>query len=139
MKPGDCLLLGVDRVKDEDVLHAAYNDAQGITEQFNLNVLQVLNRQLQGDFDQQKFRHRAIYNADDRRIEMYLVSEQQQTVRLHGIDEKLHLQKHEAILTEVSHKYTQQGAEDLLTRSGLHILQHIQPPNAYFSLILAGL
>ena len=139
MKPGDTLLLGVDRVKDEQVLHAAYNDAQGITDQFNLNVLQVLNRQLQGDFDLGKFRHKAVYNARDRRIEMYLVSQQQQTVHLESIHETLHLMPHETILTEVSHKYSRQGAEHLLTRSGLHILEHIQPPNGYFSLILAGL
>ena len=139
MRPGDSLLLGVDRVKDHDVLHAAYNDAQGITEQFNLNVLQVLNNQLQGNFEQEKFRHEAVYNADDQRIEMYLISQQEQTVQLDAIEEQLHLSAHEPILTEVSHKYTRAGAERLLTQSGLHILEHIQPPNAYFSLILAGL
>ena len=139
MKPGDSLLLGVDRVKDEQVLHAAYNDAQGITAAFNLNVLEVLNRELQGNFDQHKFCHQAVYNSADCRIEMYLVSQQSQTVQLQAIDEQLQLQQDETILTEVSHKYTRQDAEDLLTRSGLHILDHIQPSNAYFSLILAGL
>jgi L-histidine N-alpha-methyltransferase len=138
MKPGDTLLLGVDRVKDEDVLHAAYNDAQGITGQFNLNVLNVLNRKLQGDFSLEKFGHRALYNSDDSRIEMYLVSEQQQTVNLQAMDERLQLSEGEAILTEISHKYTRQDAERLLTDSGLHILRHIQPANAYFSLIFAG-
>jgi L-histidine N-alpha-methyltransferase len=139
MKPGDSLLLGVDRVKDDQVLQAAYNDVQGVTEQFNLNVLEVLNRQLQADFAIQNFRHRALYNAERCRIEMYLVSQQAQTVQLDAMAETLQLSKHESILTEVSHKYTRQGAEDLLTRAGLHILDHIQPPNAYFSLILAGL
>ena len=110
MKPGDTLLLGVDRVKDEQVLHAAYNDAEGITGQFNLNLL-----------------------------EMYLVSQKQQTVTLNALDEQLHLSEQETILTEFSHKYTRQGAEDLLTGSGLHILDHIQPSNGYFSLILAGI
>jgi len=139
MKPGDSLLLGVDRVKDDRVLQAAYNDAQGVTERFNLNLLDVLNRQLQADFEPQNFRHQALYNAERSRIEMYLVSQQAQTVQLDVMDESLRLARDETILTEVSHKYSRQGAEDLLTRSGLHILDHIQPANAYFSLILAGL
>lgn len=139
MKPGDFLLLGVDRVKDEQVLHAAYNDAEGITGQFNLNVLNVLNRKLKGNFSVDRFRHRALYNSEDSRIEMYLVSEHEQTVTLQALDEHMQLSKHEAILTEVSHKYTRQGAEHLLTAAGLHILRHIQPENGYFSLILAGL
>ena len=138
MQPGDSLLLGVDRVKDEQVLHAAYNDAQGVTGQFNLNLLQVLNRELKGDFDVDCFSHQAVYNSDRRRIEMYLISEQAQTVQLDALEEQLHLQAQESILTEVSHKYTRDGAEALLTQAGLHILRHIQPSNAYFSLILAS-
>ena len=139
MKPGDTLLLGIDRVKDEQVLHDAYNDAEGITGQFNLNLLEVLNRELEGDFNQQNFCHRALYNSEAHRIEMYLVSQKQQTVSLNAMGEQLHLSDQETILTEFSHKYTRQGAEDLLTRSGLHILDHIQPSNGYFSLILAGI
>lgn len=138
MKPGDSLLLGVDRVKDENVLQAAYNDAQGITGQFNLNVLQVLNRELQADFEVDRFRHQAVYNSERQRIEMYLVSGQTQQVRLGALNETLRFRPQESILTEVSHKYTRQGAETLLTQAGLHILRHIQPGNAYFSLILAG-
>ncbi len=138
MQQGDTLLLGVDRVKDHDVLHAAYNDEQGVTGQFNLNVLQVLNDKLDGNFEQEKFRHQAVYNANHQRIEMYLISEEKHTVHLRSIDEKIHFSKDEPILTEVSHKYSYQGAENLLTRAGLHILNHIEPANAYFSLILAG-
>ena len=138
MREGDTLLLGVDRVKDHKVLHAAYNDQQGVTEQFNLNVLQVLNEKLDGNFEQDKFRHQAVYNADDQRIEMYLISEEPHTVHLRSIDEQIHFSKNEPILTEVSHKYSYRGAESLLTQAGLHILNHIEPQNAYFSLILAG-
>lgn len=138
MKPGDSILLGIDRVKDEGVLRAAYNDSQGITGQFNLNVLSVLNRKLRGDFVLDNFRHQAVYNSEASRIEMYLVSQRDQEVHLRALDEKLHLSEQESILTECSHKYTHQGAEDLLTGAGLHILRHIQPPNGYFSLILAG-
>lgn len=139
MKPGDTLLIGVDRVKDEQVLHAAYNDAQGITEQFNLNVLSVLNEQLDGDFDAGSFRHQAIYNDNDQRIEMYLVAEKEQRVRLHSMNEELNFQKEEKILTEISQKYTHQGIEDLLTGAGLSIMKHTESNNQWFSLVLAGL
>ncbi|MCW9013598.1 MAG: L-histidine N(alpha)-methyltransferase [Gammaproteobacteria bacterium] len=139
MKPGDSLLLGVDRIKDHDVLHAAYNDAAGITQEFNLNMLQVLNEKLQANFDQRKFRHEASYNSVDQRIEMYLVSEECHTVHLKSMDEQIHFLEEEKILTEISHKYSKQGVEDLLTDSGLHILKHIEAENAYFSLVLGRL
>ena len=139
MQPGDTLLLGVDRVKDKQVLHAAYNDASGITEQFNLNVLSVLNEQLDGDFDTGLFRHQAIYNGDDQRIEMYLIAEQEHSIQLHSINEELHFHKGEKILTEISQKYTHQGIEALLTGAGLSILKHTESKNQWFSLVLAGL
>lgn len=139
MKTGDCLLLGVDRVKAPHVLHSAYNDAEGITGAFNLNVLNVLNKKLSADFDSGLFRHEAIYNADQQRIEMYLVSEQNHCVQLTSLGECIEFKKNEKILTEVSHKYTRDEAETLLTQSGLHILKHIEPDNAWFSLVLAGL
>lgn len=137
MCSGDSLLLGVDRVKEESVLHQAYNDGAGVTSEFNLNVLNVLNQQLNADFDLNKFQHKAIYNAQKQRIEMYLVSCQGQEIKLDGLDQTLALDSGEVILTEVSHKYTYQQAESLLTDAGLHILKHIEPENAWFSLVLA--
>jgi L-histidine N-alpha-methyltransferase len=71
MRAVDCLLMGVDRVKAHKVLHAAYNDAGGITAEFNLNLLEVLNRGLDADFDPDRFSHRAVYNAAREQIEMY--------------------------------------------------------------------
>ena len=137
MYPGDTLLLGVDRVKSKQVLHQAYNDAQGVTSEFNLNLLRVLNRQLKADFDLQKFKHKAIYNALQQRIEMYLVSQQAHCVSLDAMGETLEFNTGDQILTEVSHKYHYQQAESLLTDAGLHILRHIEPDNAWFSLVLA--
>ena len=139
MKPGDTLLIGVDRVKDERVLHAAYNDAQGITAQFNLNVLSVLNEQLDGNFDRNLFRHQAIYNDDKQRIEMYLVAERAHSVQLKSLSEELYFHKDEKILTEISQKYTHQGIEDLITAAGISILKHTESKNQWFSLVLAGL
>ena len=68
MSPGDFLLLGADRIKDNDVLHAAYTDARGITAEFNLNVLHVLNRELGADFRADNFAHLAVYNNESHRI-----------------------------------------------------------------------
>ena len=137
MQPGDSFLLGVDRVKSTQVLHQAYNDEKGVTGEFNLNLLNVLNHRLDADFDLTKFKHKAIYNEVQQRIEMYLVSESSQAVMLDGLDESIYLNKDEEILTEVSHKYTYDQAESLLTDAGLHILKHIEPDNAWFSLVLA--
>lgn len=138
MSAGDTLLIGVDRIKDQDVLHAAYNDEQGVTEAFNLNLLQVLNENLDANFNKEKFRHEALYNRDKKRIEMYLVSQQSQTVELKSIDEEIQFDKDERILTELSHKYSWQGIEDLIKCSSLKILNHNESENKYFSLILAG-
>lgn len=137
MSSGDSLLLGVDRVKEEDVLHQAYNDKQGITGEFNLNLLNVLNNRLDADFDLARFRHKAVYNARHQRVEMYLISQKGQQVNLDAMGESIELADGEEILTEVSHKYTHKQAEALLTDAGLHILRHIEPENAWFSLVLA--
>ncbi len=138
MQSGDSLLLGCDRVKDEKILHNAYNDASGVTRDFNLNLLNVLNRELDADFELERFRHKAVYNSADQRIEMYLVSKHKQEINLNEIGETLQLDDGEPILTEVSHKYSYQQAESLLTDAGLHILRHIEPENAWFSLVLAS-
>ena len=138
MRPGDSFLLGVDRVKEEHILHKAYNDTQGLTGEFNLNLLNVLNQRLDANFDLQKFQHKAVYNAQQQRVEMYLISKQGQQIELDGIGETIDLSAGEEILTEVSHKYTYNQAEALLTDAGLHILRHIEPENAWFSLVLAA-
>ena len=137
MSKGDTLLIGVDRVKDHQVLHAAYNDEQGLTEAFNLNLLRVLNTNLGADFDKTKFRHEALYNPDKKRIEMYLVSQQEQMIHLKSLNEKIQLVENERILTELSHKYLPQDIDSLLTQAGLKILNHNESDDKYFSLILA--
>ena len=138
MNPGDTLLLGVDRVKEENVLQRAYNDKQGITGEFNLNLLNVLNSRLNADFDPATFKHKAVYNSDQQRVEMYLISQKGQQINLDVLGESIDLDDGEEILTEVSHKYTHKQAEALLTDAGLHILRHIEPENAWFSLVLAS-
>lgn len=137
MGPGDFLLLGADRVKDPAVLHAAYNDAGGVTAEFNRNLLHVLNRELDADFAVDAYRHEALYREDLRRIEMYLVSTRAQTVRLRALDACIGLAEGERILTEISCKFTPDALAALLAAAGLALDAHYAPPDGAFSLVLA--
>jgi L-histidine N-alpha-methyltransferase len=139
MGPGDSLLLGADRVKAAPVLEAAYNDQDGVTAAFNLNLLRVLNEGLDGDFDPQGFRHRAVYDPQAERIEMHLVSEWDQRVHLGRLGASLELDSSEHILTEISRKFTPESLTGLLDDAGFTPWAHYQPQNGYFSLIHAGL
>jgi dimethylhistidine N-methyltransferase len=98
------LVVGVDLVKDANILNAAYDDAAGVTAQFNLNLLTRINRELAADFDVDAFSHRAFYNSERRRIEMHLVSGRRQTVNIAG--HMLKFAAGETIHTENSYKYT---------------------------------
>ncbi|RYZ12063.1 MAG: L-histidine N(alpha)-methyltransferase [Comamonadaceae bacterium] len=113
---GGGLLLGVDLVKSPEVLHAAYNDAQGVTAAFNLNLLKRANAELGCDFDLSAFAHSAFYNAPLQRIEMHLVSRRAQQVRLQG--ESFGFREGETIHTEYSHKFTVDGLRELASRAG---------------------
>ncbi len=138
MRYGDHLLIGVDRVKEDDVLHAAYNDAQGVTAEFNLNVLHVLNRELKANFNTKEFTHSAIFNKDEERIEMRLVSNTDQKVHIDDLQESIQFDCGDDILTEISQKYTYTGIEKLLTEANFSITDHYQDEDAYFSLVLAS-
>ena len=116
---GGGLLIGVDLKKDERILNRAYNDAEGVTAAFNLNMLAHLNRAFGANFQLDQFRHHAAYNEALGRIEMYLVSLEDQTVSLG--DAEIVFRRDERILTEVSHKYTVEDFERLAVRGGFHV------------------
>jgi L-histidine Nalpha-methyltransferase len=97
------LLIGVDLQKDRRVLERAYNDSAGVTAQFNLNLLARANRELGANFDLRQWQHYAIYNSDEGRIEIYLVSRIEQTVHFAG--REFHFNSGERIVTEFSYKY----------------------------------
>ena len=139
MQPGDYILLGVDRVKDNAVLNAAYNDSQGLTAEFNLNLLRVLNRELDADFRVDCFNHQARFNEIFSRIEMWLVCSRDHMVTLQELNEMITFRTGDEILTEISHKYTFAEIENLMQQCGFAINNHFQPGNQYFSLILARL
>lgn len=107
------LLIGVDLKKDPGILRKAYNDSQGITAEFNKNLLRRINRELGGDFDPDLFRHRAFYNEGEGRVEMYLVSLENQTVSVAG--QTIEFKKGEMIHTENSYKYTPDEFEELIS------------------------
>lgn len=113
---GGGLLIGVDLVKDPQRLHAAYNDAAGITARFNKNILERANRELGADFDTGAFAHYAPYNVQMQRIEMYLVSLKRQSVRLCG--EQFEFAQGEILYTEDSHKYTIESFREMAARAG---------------------
>jgi len=115
-QPGDGLLIGVDLEKSRDILHAAYNDTRGVTAAFNLNLLQRANREIGADFILEQFRHRAIYDETNGRIEMHLVSQCPQRVVLAG--EEILFGKEEFVTTEYSYKYHEESFRALASRVG---------------------
>ena len=110
------LLIGVDLRKNQDVIEAAYTDKAGVTAQFNLNLMARANRELGADFDLQHWQHRAIYNSDAGRIEMYLISQIDQAV--HIADHTFHFRSAEKIITEFSYKYAPEGFAALARDAG---------------------
>ena len=113
---GGGLLIGVDLQKDQNVIEAAYNDKDGVTAQFNLNLLAHINRETGANFDLSRWQHRAIYNSKAGRIEMYLISATDQTVRIQ--DQQFHFRAGEKILTEHSYKHTPEGFIALAGQAG---------------------
>jgi dimethylhistidine N-methyltransferase len=118
LNPGDAFLLGVDLVKDEATLLAAYDDAAGVTADFNLNLLERLNRELDAEFYIESFEHRAVWNAAESRIEMHLASRIAQSVSLHALDLNVDFAEGETIHTENSYKYAPGQAEAVLEEAG---------------------
>lgn len=137
LKAEDFLLLGADLVKDEDVLHAAYNDSEGLTAAFNLNLLNVLNDAVGADFDPARFAHRARFNAAASRVEMHLVSQADQEVRIGALDTSIRVAQGEVILTEISRKFTVESLGTMLHEAGFSMVAQFTPPDRSFSLALA--
>jgi len=136
MTPADRLLVGVDLRKDRAVLEAAYDDAAGVTAAFNLNLLARINRELAGDFDLGAFRHRAIYDPDLGRIEMYLVSTRSQRVTIGRIGLEVAFAAGEVIHTENSYKYSLAEIDEVARAAGLCAKRSWQDAKGQFSLNL---
>jgi len=137
MASGDYFLLGADLIKDIALIEKAYNDDAGITAEFNRNILRVVNRIGDGDFDPLLFEHSAVYNRLQDRIEMYLVARQPHRVQLTGLGLDLDIDKDEAIRTEISCKYDRSRVQSMLAASGFELDRWFTDPDQLFALALA--
>jgi L-histidine N-alpha-methyltransferase len=135
--PGDGLLLGLDLVKEPAVLEAAYDDTRGVTAAFNLNVLEVLNRELDGDLPVEDFEHVAVYDRARARIEMRLRASRDIEAELPRAGLRLRFAAGEEILTEISCKFTREVAERELGEAGLRVERWDTDPQGLFALALA--
>ena len=139
LQAGDALLLGTDMVKDEPTLLAAYDDCDGVTASFNLNILRRLNRELGADFDASRFRHRVLWNSIESRIEMHLESALEQDVSIEDAGLDLHFMPRETIHTENSYKFTDEGIRSLLGEAGFEIRGAWKDSRDWYTLTLACL
>ena len=139
LRVGDGLLLGTDMVKDEATLVRAYDDRAGVTAAFNLNVLHRLNRELGANFNTACFRHRALWNRPESRIEMHLESTCNQSVNVPDAHIRLRFAASETIHTENSYKFTPDTLGALLADAGFVIEQTWTDPRQWYALTLAGI
>ncbi len=137
LKKGDYVLLGLDLQKPVEVLEAAYNDSQGVTAEFNLNMLAHLNHRFGGDFDLSLFRHQAIYNRQKNQIEMYLIAQKAHYVNLSELDLTIKLEAGERILTEISRKFNLETMSEYLKSLGFNTVGSWTDDKQYFGLLLS--
>jgi L-histidine Nalpha-methyltransferase len=137
MAPGDRFLMGVDLRKDVARIEAAYNDAQGVTAEFNRNMLRVLNHELGADFDPAAFEHRAFYSRGEHRIEMHLVSRRPQRVTIPGIG-VVGFAEGETLRTEISAKYDQASVAELFREAGLALEAWRTDADRLFALVVGS-
>jgi L-histidine N-alpha-methyltransferase len=139
LAPGDMLLLGVDLVKAEEKLLAAYDDPLGVTAAFNKNILLRINRELGADFDLLAFDHRAVWNADASRIEMHLVSLVDQSVRVYALKLSVPFVAGETIWTESSHKYTEATFRELVENAGFRFVsQWLNTEHSFLEMLVVA-
>ena len=137
LRPGDCLVIGADLVKPERTLLLAYDDPLGVTAAFNKNLLVRINREMGGTFDISKFEHRAVWKADESRVEMHLVSRVSQHIDIPAAGLSFDLRSGETIWTESSYKYDPSTFNDMLRRSGFIPAQHWIDREGQFLLAIA--
>jgi L-histidine N-alpha-methyltransferase len=137
LSPGDTLLLGTDLVKDESVLVAAYDDAAGVTAEFNKNVLHVVNRELGADFDPDSFAHVALWDDQHEWIEMRLRSLTEQTVKIPALDLAVEFADGEELRTEISAKFREEGVRRELGAAGLDLAHWWTDHEGRFALSLS--
>jgi len=134
MNDGDSFLVGFDMLKPKATIEAAYNDARGVTSEFNKNILRVINRELNADFKPSHFDHVAFFNNDRDRIEMHLRANRNTVVNIDDLELELKIVKDETIHTENSCKFSRDGVKQLVKKSGLDIKNWYSDKKGWFSL-----
>jgi len=137
LEEGDHLLIGIDLVKDARVLEAAYDDTSGVTARFNKNLLSVLNRKLGGEFDPDLFNHRATYNSEESRIEMWLDSKVAQRVPVAALGLEVPFEAGEGVRTEISTKFSRESVAEAFSEAGLRLLGLYTDEENLFGLALS--
>ena len=132
MNNGDMLLIGFDLKKEPQIILDAYNDAQGYTEAFNLNLLQRINDELGGDFDLSQFTHEEIYDEHTGTAQSYLKSKRKQSVHIKQINKIIEFKNDETIFMEISQKYDLSMIENLAQKSGFNIVRNYYDERQYF-------
>jgi len=132
-------LIGFDLHKDAEILEAAYNDRNGITAKFNLNILARINRELGGEFDLNTFYHSAFYNLMKRRVEMHLVSKIDQNIKINNLGKTVTFKKGESIHTESSYKYSIDQIRELAENSGFKVEKNFTDKRGWFDLVLLSI
>lgn len=130
---GDKLLLGVDRIKSADIILPAYNDSQGVTREFNLNLLQRINKELGANFDLEQFRHAPEYDEDEGIARSFLQSQCDQKVTISSLEKTVEFVQGEKIHMEISRKYDETIINNITSQSGLQMTHHLTDKRKYFS------
>ncbi|GAB3549439.1 L-histidine N(alpha)-methyltransferase [Spirosoma fluminis] len=133
LRPGDLVLTGFDLQKHPAIIHAAYNDQQGLTKAFNLNLLRRINEELDADFDLSAFSHYEVYNPETGEARSYLVSEQAQTVQIRALSMIVPFDAGEIIHTEISRKFTHAQIEELAQQTGFSVASWFTDTKGYFA------
>jgi L-histidine Nalpha-methyltransferase len=139
LQVGEYFLLGVDLQKPKEILEPAYNDSQGVTAEFNLNMLEHLNRRFEGDFNTTQFTHWSFYNESEKQIEMHLKSLRSQIVHLKSLNLTVEFAPGETILTEISRKFHLDTIKQQLAAKNLKPIQAWTDQNQWFGLLLCQL
>ena len=135
MKTGERLLLGLDMVKDKDVLQRAYNDEKDVTARFNKNILNVANEIIGTNFEPKFFQHHAFFDEKEQRIEMHLIATKDMTITSPLCEGNLKIRKGERIHTENSHKFTSDHIDEFATGGGLSVRAVYTDSNRWFTLV----
>jgi L-histidine N-alpha-methyltransferase len=137
MHPGDAFLMGVDLRKDPATIEAAYNDAAGVTAEFNRNMLRVLNSLAGANFDVDAYEHRAFYERELHRIEMHLVPSAPQTVAIPGVGE-VRIAAGESIRTEISCKHSRESVDAMLAAAGMTVMRWETDADGLYAILTAA-